>query len=50
MSIFFQLLVLRNKIIAHLHYRSTSILIENKDTNKLNIYFVAFISYIATLR
>ena len=50
MSIFLKLLALINKIIAYLLYRSMSILIKNKDTNKLNIYFVAFMSYIATLR
>ena len=37
-------------MIAYLYYRSTSILIKNKDIIKLNVYFFAFLSYIATLR
>ena len=49
MSIFLKFLALINKIIAYLHYPSMSIIIKNKDTNKLNIYFGAFMSYIATL-
>ena len=45
MSIFLKFLTLIYKIIAYLHYRSTWILIMNKDTIKLNIYFFAFMSY-----
>ena len=49
-SIFQKFLMLIKKSIAYLHYRSISILIKNKDTIKLNIYFFAFMSYIVTLR
>ena len=40
--------MLKNKIIVYLHYLSTLILTYNKETNKLDIYFVTFMSYIAT--
>ena len=35
-----------NNILAYLHYGSTLILTLSNNTNKLNIYFVAFMSYI----
>ena len=48
-NIFKKFLALINKITAYLHYLLTLILTLDKDSNKLNIYFVVFTSYIATL-